>query len=367
MKEMNEMKEMTYRRKDGRKTTLRRSPISSFLHLHFFHFSFLSFLIPALLTACSNDSEEIKELENALGMVSFTRGDTPFTVTDDYSPVGVFLVDGDGTSPTQKGRFIYKANEVPPIWRSSIEVTATHNYAIYGYAPADAATATISNESLTGATLTFSNLPAVSSQDICFVVGVQQVNETNVTKDIKLGKFDFTGQAEKNFANLLMDHVYAAVCLQMSIGAEYAQLRSIKIRKLELQTTKAMATATIALASNTTGASPVQSATYSNLTGTQSSAIFFDSTDGEELDADKVKEATCCFVPDLNNSLTLVTTYDVYDRKGNKISERTATNKLPALSATRGQRVTLSLTIEPTYLYQLSDPDLDDPTVNVSE
>ena len=341
MKEMNEMKEMTF---------------------------FILLLISALLISCSNDSEEIKEPENALGMVSFTRGDTPFTVTDDYSPVGVFLVDGDGTSPTQKGRFIYKANEVPPIWRSSIEVTATHNYAIYGYAPADAATATISNESLTGATLTFSNLPAVSSQDICFVVGVQQLTTVSDAKDIPLGQFTFTGKPQnENFVNLLMDHVYAAVCLQMSIGAEYAQLRSIKIRKLELQTTKATATATVKLVSQPAGNSPVQSATYSNLTGTQSSATFFDSTDGVELDATTLTEATCCFVPDLNNSLTLVTTYDVYDRKGNKISERTATNKLPALSATRGQRVTLSLTIEPTYLYQLSDPDLDDPTVNVSE
>jgi hypothetical protein len=79
-----------------------------------------------------------------------------------------------------------------------------------------------------------------------------------------------------------------------------------------------------------------------------------------------VKEATCCFVPDLDNELMLVTTYDVYDRNGNKISERTATNDLPPLNVARGQRVTLSLTIEPTYLYVLSDPDLDNPTVNVS-
>jgi hypothetical protein len=340
MKEMNEMKEMTF---------------------------FILLLISALLISCSNDSEEIKEPENALGMVSFTRGDTPFTVTDDYSPVGVFLVDGDGTSPTQKGRFIYKANEVPPIWRSSIEVTATHNYAIYGYAPADAVTATISNESLTGATLTFSNLPAVSSQDICFVVGVQQLTTVSDAKDIPLGQFTFTGKPQnENFVNLLMDHVYAAVCLQMSIGAEYAQLRSIKIRKLELQTTKATATATVKLVSQPAGNSPVQSATYSNLTGTQSSATFFDSTDGVELDATTLTEATCCFVPDLDNELMLVTTYDVYDRNGNKISERTATNDLPPLNVARGQRVTLSLTIEPTYLYVLSDPDLDNPTITVN-
>lgn len=328
----------------------------------------LLFISALLISACSNDSDEIKEPDNCLSMVSFTRGDepsNPFTVTEDYSPVGVFLVDGDGTTPMQSGRFVFKANET--IWKSSIEVTSNHDYAIYGYAPADAVTASISNQSLSGATLTFTHLPAVSSQDICFVVGVQQLENKTDAKNIPFGKFDFKGKGQnQNYVNLLMDHLYAAVCLQMTIGAEYAQLRSIKIRKLELQTTKATATATVVLVSNTTNTSPVQSATYSGMTGTKSSATFFDSTEGEALNADEVKEATCCFVPDLDNELMLVTTYDVYDRHGNKISERTATNDLPPLDAARGQRVTLSLTIEPTYLYVLSDPDLDNPTVNVS-
>jgi hypothetical protein len=31
----------------------------------------------------------------------------------------------------------------------------------------------------------------------------------------------------------------------------------------------------------------------------------------------------------------------------------------------RGKRYTVNLTIQPTYLYVLSDPDLDSPTVTV--
>ena len=330
----------------------------------------LLMVLSSLFTACSNDPEDTKEPENALGMVSFTRSGDPFTVTEDYSPVSVFLV-GEGTDGTQSGRFIYKTNET--IWKSSIKVTPSHNYAIYGYAPSDAVTAEISAQSLTGATLTFTNLPAVSSQDFCFVVGVQQVETTtetpnpkNIEKIIPLGQFSFTGKAQnENFVNLLMDHVYAAVCFQMTIGTKYAELRKIKIRKLELQTTKATATATVVLVSNTTKESPVQSATYTDLTGTPSSAFFFDDTDGLELDATTLTEATCCFVPTLSNDLTLVTTYDVYDRFDHKISERTATNKLPNLNAARGQRVNLALTIEPTYLYQLTDPDLNNPTITI--
>ena len=320
-------------------------------------------VLAGLLVACTNDPSEERTSDSELGMVSFTRSATPFTVTDDYSPIGVFLVSsGTNGLETQTGRFIYRSGE--SIWKSSIEVTPNRNYAIYGYAPADAVTATISNGSLSGATLTFSNLPAVSSQDICFTVGVQQLESKTTTKDIHLGQFAFTGKSEDNYVNLLMDHIYAALCLQMTIDSEYAKLRKIKIRKLELQTTKGTATAAIVLSSNTKRTSPVQSATYS-LTGGQSSATFFDDTEGTALNAAEVKEATCCFAPNLNNSLTLVTTYDVYDRNNNKISERTATNKLPSLSATRGQRVSLNLTIAPTYLYVLSDPDLDNPTITI--
>lgn len=328
----------------------------------------LLMVLGGLLVACTNDSGESIESDNELSLVSLTRSTTPFTATDDYSPIGVFLVkNGANGLETQSGRFIYRSGE--NLWKSSIEVTPNSDYVLFGYAPADAATATLSNVSIVvfpSATFTFSSLPAVSSKDICFVVGVQQVNSKTAEKDIPLGKFAFTGRSADNYVNLLMDHVYAAVCLQMTLDSDYAQLRNIKIRKLELQTTRSTATATIALMSNPTKISPVQSVTYSNPTGEQSSAIFFDSTEGVELSATEVKEATCCFVPDLKNNLTLVTTYDVYDRNGNKIGERTATNKLPSLNASRGRRVNLSLTIEPTYLYVLSDPDLDNPTVVVN-
>lgn len=328
-----------------------------------------------LLMACSSSDDRIEpqvqepqapeQLDGNFSLVSFTRANSAMTVTDNYSPIGVFLVDGDGTTPVQSGRFVYKAND--NLWKSSIEVTTNHNYAIYGYAPADAVSAAISSESLAGATLTFSNLPTVSTHDICFVVGVQQLETTSDEKNIPLGQFSFLGKGQnQNFANLLMDHIYAGLKLQMTIDADYAQLRSIKIRKLELKTTTSTAATTVTLVANNTGTSPVSSVTYGTATGTERTATFFDSTEGVELDATTMTEATCCFVPTLGEELTLVTTYDVYNKNGNKISERTATNKLLNLNAARGRRITLNMTITPTYLYVLSDPDLDNPTVTVN-
>lgn len=314
-------------------------------------------VLVGLLMGCSNDHDQDAESKSELKLVSYTRTSAPFTAGDDFSPAGLFLVENG--QATKYAKFVYRRN----LWLSSLEVKENRSYALYGYAPADAVTATLSDESLLGATLTFSNLPAVSSEDICFVVGVQSYAEENAEKNIPLGQFAYTGG---NFANLLMDHIYASVCFQMSLGTEYAQLRSIKIRKMELQTSLSTTTATIVLASNTTGSNPVQSATYNNLSGTERSSVFFERTEGVELDATTLTEATCCFVPTIGNSLKLVTTYDVYDKEGHKVSERTATNVLPSLSATRGQRVTLALTIAPTYLYQLSDDDLNNPPIRIT-
>jgi hypothetical protein len=77
-------------------------------------------------------------------------------------------------------------------------------------------------------------------------------------------------------------------------------------------------------------------------------------------------EAMCCFVPSLSNELTLVTTYDVYDKNDNKIDERSASNKLPNINVTRGECVTRTLNVNPTYLGVLSDPDLDNPTITIN-
>ena len=331
----------------------------------------LLFISALLVTACTNDpQDEGMESGSGLSMVAVTRSNEPFTVTDEYSPIGVFLVK-TGTE-TQSARFVYRPNET--IWKSSIEVTPNSQYAIYGYAPADAVSAVISAETLEGATLTFSDLPTLSTHDVCFVVGVQQVITTesitdpkNIEKDIPLGQFSFTGQTEnKNFVNLLMDHLYAGLKLQMTIDTEYARLRSIKIRKLELKAPLSSTSATVQLVANTTGTSPVQSVTYDTATGSERTAVFFEDTDGKALNANELLDAMCCFSPTQSDNLTLVTTYDVYDRNGNKISERTATNKLPNVRATRGERVTLNMTINPTYLYVLSDPDLDNPTVVIN-
>jgi len=333
-----------------------------------------------LQTACSNDDTQDGN-GSSFQIMGFTRSGDPaqsYEGKEAYSPICLFLVDGVNQ---KQGSARYSGSE----WRISgftnEDIGTSHTYSLYGFAPAEAigSSLTVGAENTT---LTLTSLPAVNDKDVCFIVGVQRTESKDIPKGSwgsYEGNFSFTTGSTtetENLLYLLMDHVYASVCFSMSIDDDYAALRGIKIKKMELRSTQNTTTATITLTPNNTGADPVQSVEYTSAAGTSCSATFFESTEGDELttfNATKAKEYICCFLPGQSDKLTLVTTYDVYDRHRdkngklvNKISERTASNKLPNLNADRGKRVTMNLTVAPTYLGVLSDPDLDNPTITIN-
>ena len=74
----------------------------------------------------------------------------------------------------------------------------------------------------------------------------------------------------------------------------------------------------------------------------------------------------------------MTVTYDIYDTNteghpdGNLIRVNCeATNTIPLnlidrfTEAERGKKYTLNLAVKPTYLYVMSDPDLNNPTMSV--
>jgi len=69
---------------------------------------------------------------------------------------------------------------------------------------------------------------------------------------------------------------------------------------------------------------------------------------------------------DLFDKLSLVIEYDIYDKRGNKIAVRTAKNSLakPLDKLERGEERTLQITIDPSYLYDLSQYDNPDVIIN---
>ena len=162
-----------------------------------------------------------------------------------------------------------------------------------------------------------------------------------------------------------MDHLYAAAQFRLKIDAEYAALRTIKLKTMTLSTDKGSVNAVISLTHNTTGVSPVSSVAYT-ASGSSDAVVVFDDDQGIALDVTTPLAINACFAPTLSANLTMITTYDVYDSKGNLIRQNcTATNKLPNLEASRGQRVQVNMLVNPTYLNVLSDPDLVNPTITI--
>ena len=338
------------------------------------YISILSIATAVLLSACSSgDSEvqtaptEVKSVGDNIQVMAYAPPFASADPTDDpegfspYTPdkttsMGIYMLSSEGSPKEEKLIYTNK-------WHAYFEVDANTTYTVYGYMPKTGDMSSTLTKSAANATLIISNIKAITTEDICIITGVNDKRE-----GLKEGNFNWkwpisTSTEEESYKiHLLMDHLYAAALFSMKIDAEYAQLRTIKLKTMTLSTDKGSVNATITLTHNDTGASPV-SVEYS-ASGSSDAVVVFNSDEGVALDVTNPLEISACFAPTLSGSLTMVTTYDVYDRKGYLIRKNcTATNKLPNMDAVRAQQVQLNLTVNPTYLNVLSDYDLDNPTV----
>ncbi len=289
-------------------------------------------------------------------------GFSPYT-PDKRTIMGVYMLlsenlPADWTDPTEKS-ITYSDK-----WHAYFEVTADKTYTVYGYMPKTGDMgSTLTKTTADAATLNITGIKPVTTDDVCIITGVK---DTNV--GLKEGQFSWYTPvgADTYYINILMDHLYAAAQFRLKIDAEYANLRTIKLKTMTLSTNKGSVNATVTLTHNTTGASPISNVDFAP-SGSSDAVLVFNSDTGTALDKDTPVDINACFAPTLSNNLTMITTYDVYDRKGNLIRENCeATNKLPNLAAVRGQKVQVNLTVNPTYLYVLSEPDLDNPTIKIN-
>ncbi len=334
-----------------------------------------------LLSACSSDNPEaqtVTTVNEPVGkVVQLMSYASPFTdqelahraaaptgftayTPDKNTNMGIYMLL-QWASP-QEERITY--NTSTGKWNAYFEVEKNKTFTVYGYMPKTGdMSSTLAKSEANAATLTINNIKSVTTDDICIITGVKDTDE-----GLKEGQFSWSTpmeEVETYKISLLMDHLYAAAQFRLKIDAEYASLRTIKLKTMKLITDKASVNATISLTHNTTGVSPITGVTYTP-SGTSSTTEIYNSDEGVALDKTTLLTINSYFAPGLSNNLTLVTTYDVYDSKGKLIRQGcTATNKLPNLNAVRGQRVLLNMTVNPTYLYVLSDPDLDNPTIKI--
>lgn len=277
---------------------------------------------------------------------------------DKTTTMGIYmLLPANWTAPKEE-RIIYTNK-----WHAHFEVEPDKDYTVYGYMPKTGEMgSTLTKTTADAATLTVTGMKPVTTDDICIITGVKNTDE-----GLTEGQFGWSWPIgdDSYKIHLLMDHLYAAAKFRLKIDADYASLRTIKLKTMTLSTDKGSVNATMTLTHNGTGASPITDVTYT-ASGSNDAVVIFNNDEGTALDKTTPVEINACFAPTLSGSLTLISTYDVYDSKGNLIRQNcTASNKLPDLEAVRAQRVQVNMTVTPTYLYVLSDPDLNNPTLTI--
>ena len=320
------------------------------------------------------------------------------------STIGVFMTP-ESANPT--GDFIYQGIENGvSVWKSTIVVEKDMQYYIYGFMPrsgAESATITSLNgtggdDFANGAIINIDNYDALTTADVSVIVGLrwatadEKINGINQAtgSDVPLGHFSYVGMEDgENRLFVLLKHVYAGLHFATKLDATYAGLRSIRITKVELtaQGIKEKINLRLRLEANSTGTDPLTSIEYipvSNAATDKTITLYEkdeqDATDlGVDVPVADYEDFLGCLVPGSTERFLLRTTYDVYDRnvttehpEGNLIRKgcvaenqinRNSIPTFPELLA--GELFTVKLNIKPTFLYMLSEPDLNNPTITI--
>jgi hypothetical protein len=332
--------------------------------------------------------DEAAKVNRAYGPVTraWTQPTGYLLYGDAESPISVFFTQG--TTSGGEEFFYYNSGH----WRASKKPFNAGTYYLYGYVPHDlsitSAVSVLEGEGKTyadGAVLTLTNVPTVSKADVCVVIAAKNgasANEDYSTEGLKRGNFEYVATGSNNFVYLLFDHLFSALRVRMRVQGDYNDLRTIKLKELRMQTsgagdvpTKKKTQIIVTLNKTTDGADPVGSVVFTpDPDSGNSDGAVVDWNDGITLTAD-YQEFQGHLMPFGVTKIKLISTYDVYDKKGNLIRENcTATNTIDIANlfsgqteTLRGRRYTINLTINPTYLYMLSEPDLNDPTVVVEQ
>lgn len=315
----------------------------------------LMMTVLVLLAACSQDVADEQAPNASLRLAGVTRA---LTEEPQYSDIRFFLTNG--TTATE-GLFKYAGESA---WTTQLKLkSGARTYQLYGYMPDNAEfVRSISDWNENGAKLHIQQLPSLTAQDYCIVTGVRRVADRNDETAAVRGTFSFDYDSQReNYINLFLDHLYSHIVFCMKVGEEYDAVRTIKIKRMTLHVEDISHYNVDVTLTKDVGISSVEHSSAG--TGTRELTIR-----DEELTLTTTSTTVCSgyIIPatTLLDKLSLVIDYDIYDKRGNKIAERTATNALanPLEELLRGEERTLQINIDPSYLYDLS---LNDPPIVV--
>ena len=355
------------------------------------------------LMGCSKDAVEELGGAEGEGMPVEVKGyvadfDENQLVTRSWTPASPYQLYGEsdksiGIAFTQNGKGPLKGHffKSSGKWRTNIkdgDIKAETYYYLYGYVPhlsgmkfeiTDRVGANTNYSA--GAKISLTDVPAIMPSDLCVTIGAKHGSNAETPAGLRAGDFAYKGGSTttENYVFLLFEHLYASLRVQMRVHGDYNALRTIKLKSLRLKTQAGETTSNtktnivIDLKANDVAENPIQSIAYTPAGETISEApTFWSSTAGEQLTTDYT-EHSAHFMPLNITTFVLTSVYDVYDKQGNLLRKDCMVTNTMQLSdlltgqetTRRGSRYTIKMTIKPTYLYMLSEPDLDSPTVTV--
>ena len=318
--------------------------------------------VVVLLAACSQDVAEepqqpvVQEPDATLRLSRVTRA---FTGDSENSDIRIFLTNG--TTATE-GLFKYAGASA---WTTQLKLkSGARTYQLYGYMPDNAKfVRSISDWNENGAVLHIQQLPPMAEQDYCIVTGVRQADDEDDKTPAVRGAFSFDYDSQReNYINLFLDHLYSHIVFCMRVGEDYDAVRTIRVKSMRLKVADISHYNVDVTLTKDVG---ISSVAHSSIAGSETHEL---TIRDEELTLTTTSTTVCSgyIIPatTLFDKLSLVIEYDIYDKRGNKISERTAENALtnPLEDLQRGEERTLQINIDPSYLYDLS---LNDPPIDI--
>ena len=319
------------------------------------------------LTACTKDDAGQETVVTpspsgqTLQLESVTRSGS---IAATLQNIKVLMAPDDKADTYYEGSFVKTTNG----WDHFVSVNVP-NYHIYGYMPGDQFSASLSplpgsaNGFQSGAVMTFTDLPAAVSENFCIVTSVKNTKPTDDDPFV-LGNYAFENIHNK--VSLHLDHLYAGLVFKVALGnnRNYSDLRTIKLDTLKIRT-KQVEKAVVTFRQGKQLADG--DIAYTFATGKSAECPFYEGGGVLAAPADTVK-AMAGYVPQLYDDLELVAVYTVYNKAGKQVRTHTkVANKIPMKSLlSRGQMYTFVVTVEPSYLYQLSDDDLNNPDISIN-
>ena len=344
-----------------------------------------------LMAACAEDNlQEVRpdgKVRVDVGCESQTEVQVGTRAADGYTTFGGADYDGvqlgviawqKNTQKYDQGFATYSYSNGAGKWTSNVYL-AKQTYNVYGYMPHNGEANSIkpdlgSEANPSTFAMKWTGQPTFATKPVLASVGSARSTASSVTDGSFSVDVDQVGQEEK--INFRMNHLLAKLNLRFYLPEPYADKRQIKVTQVTLSGGQGVANRyDITCSYDANGA---LTTTYTPMQGasTSGNTYPYENANGLLLTTAKQLFGTYYFVPDAvnrsSNLMTLTVTYNVYDKSGTLTREhQTATNARIALhkvnnvaQATQvAHAYTVSVQVVPSYLYVLSDGDMQNPYI----